>query len=343
MIPCSKPSITTKERTYVHDAMSHADIGLGSYVKKFEDSWAEYNKMSHGVACNSGTNAIYIALLALGIGKGDEVIVPSYTMVATAWAVTYTGAKPVFIDCDKDLNIDVSLIEDAISKKTKAIIPVHIYGRQCDMIEIKKIAVKHQLYIVEDMAEAHGIQPEGDIACYSFYGNKIITTGEGGMCLTNSEVWAKEMRLYANMYFDKDRTMLHPKVGHNFRMTNLQAAVGYGQVMRIDEILDKRDRLQFIYEDYLKKKFIRPVRNVVWMYDIDCGDKQEEIKKALADAGIESRYGFKPMEQQPMYFDKHHFLLNSYKWSKRIIYLPTYPDLKEEQIKKICEIVNSFK
>jgi len=342
MIRCSIPSITKKERDFIEDAMAHSDIGVGDYIKKFENSWAWYNSKAHGVACNSGTNAIYIALLALGIGKGDEVIVPSYTMIATAWAVSYTGAKPVFIDCGDDLNIDPSLIEGAISKRTKAIIPVHIYGRQCDMIEIMKIAREKNIYVVEDMAEAHGIPPQGHIACYSFYGNKILTTGEGGMCLTDSSRWAEEMRLYANMYFDKDRTMIHPKVGHNFRMTNIQAAIGYAQVSRIDSLLKRRDDIQLLYNDLLDKKFVRPIRDVVWMYDIDCGDRQEEIKQALLKAGIETRYGFKPMEMQPMYFYKSYNLLNSYKWSKRILYLPTYPDLSDEDIKKICKIINSL-
>jgi dTDP-4-amino-4,6-dideoxygalactose transaminase len=343
MIKCSIPSITVKEKEFVLDAIAAKDIGVGSYVGKFENAWADYNKMAYGVACNSGTNAIYLALKALGIGKGDEVLVPSYTMIATAWAVSYTGATPVFIDCADDLNIDVDLLEEAIGKKTKAIIPVHIYGRQCDMVEINRIARRHQLYVVEDMAEAHGIQPDSDIACYSFYGNKILTTGEGGMCLTNSKYWAEEMRLYANMYFDKDRTMLHPKMGHNFRMTNIQAAIGYAQVTRIDEILDKRDKIQFMYEEYLNHRYIMPIRNVVWMYDINCGNKQEEIKQALLKEGIESRYGFKPMERQPQYFDKRYEKLNSHKWSKRILYLPTYPGITEKEIEKISNIVNSIK
>lgn len=342
MIYCSQPSITQKEKDFIADAMNNKEIGVGGYIRKFEDSWSDYNKMAYGVACNSGTNALYIALLALGIGEGDEVLVPSYTMIATAWAVSYTGAKPVFIDCDNDLNMSVSLIKNAIGKKTKAIIPVHIYGRQCDMIEINKIAKGHNLYVIEDMAEAHGILPSSDIACYSFYGNKILTTGEGGMCLTNSKHWADEMRLYANMYFDKERTMLHPKMGHNFRMTNIQASIGYAQSTRVDDILKKRDDLQFMYDDLLKKKYQMPLRNVVWMYDIDCGDKQQLIKDTLAKEGIETRYGFKPMEMQPQYFDKRYETLNSYKWSKRILYLPTYPDLKEKDVEKICNIINKI-
>lgn len=342
MIRCSQPSITQKEKDFLADAINRNDIGVGDYIKRFEDEWAGYNQMKYGVACNSGTNALYIALLALGIGKGDEVIVPSFTMIATAWAVTYTGATPVFIDCADNLNMDVALLRGAISKKTKAIIPVHIYGRQCDMIEINKIAEEFDLYVVEDMAEAHGIIPEGDIACFSFYGNKILTTGEGGMCLTNSEHWANEMRLYANMYFDKARTMLHPKIGHNFRMTNIQASIGYAQALRVEEILKKRDDIQYMYDSYLDNKYCMPFRDVVWMFDIDCGDNQQLIKDTLEKEGIETRYGFKPMEMQPCYYDSNYKLLNSYKWSKRILYLPTYPDIREGEIKKICNIINKI-
>lgn len=344
MIRCSKPSITQKEKDLLLDAVFHCDIGVGPQVKRFEDSWAYYNHRKYGVACNSGTNALYLALLALGIGKGDEVIVPSYTMIATAWAVTYTGAKPVFIDCGNDLNIDVSLIEEAISKRTKAIIPVHIYGRQCNMVEIMKTAKERDnpLWVVEDMAEAHGIQPEGDIACYSFYGNKILTTGEGGMCLTDNGRWADEMRLFANMYMDSKRSMVHMKTAYNFRMTNIQAAIGYSQVLRVDELLSERQRVADLYDKYLDRKFKMPSREVVWMYDIDCGDNQELIKQKLFEAGIESRYGFKPMEMQPMYYYDNYKLLNSYKWSKRILYLPTYPDLEEADIQDICAIVNNI-
>lgn len=332
---CSKPSVTDLERDYVNDAIFNADIGVGKYIGKFEQAWADYNNMSYGVACNSGTNALYLALLALGIGKGDEVIVPEFTMVATAWAVSYTGAKPVFIDCKDDLNIDVDLIEKAISKKTKAIIPVHIYGRRCDMHSINRIALDHKLFVVEDMAEAHGILPTGDIACYSFYGNKILTTGEGGMCLTNDIRLANEMRSYANMYFDKERTLIHPKIGHNFRMTNIQAAIGLAQVERIDEILDKREKIAIWYQQHLPYQFLMPSREVLWMYDIQCNN-QEETKKKLDKVGIENRFGFKPMSMQPMYLQEYEHL-NAYKWSQRILYLPTFIDMTERDVIKVCQ------
>lgn len=335
---CSQPTITDLEKDYVYRALDAGDIGIGDFIDKFEEAWASFNNREYGVACNSGTNALYLALKALGIGPGDEVIVPEFTMVATAWAVSYTGATPVFIDCKDDLNINVDLIEEAISPNTKAIIAVHVYGRPCDMIAINDISLQHNLYVIEDMAEAHGIQPTGDIACYSFYGNKILTTGEGGMCLTDHRAWAEEMRKYANMYFDKARTLIHPKIGHNFRMTNLQAAIGLAQVERAVEILYKRNQIQSWYDKYLPPEFKMPPREVLWMYDINCGHRQEEIKKKLEEWGIESRYGFKPMSMQPMYEGPYKHL-KAYEWSRKILYLPTYYNLTEEEVANICSLL----
>jgi perosamine synthetase len=335
-----KPSLTDLEWGFVEEAMNDSAIGVGEYIGKFEQSWANYNRMKYGVACNSGTNALYLALKALGIGKGDEVIVPEFTMVATAWAVSYTGAKPIFVDCDDTLNINPLLIEGAINSRTKAIIPVHVYGRKCDMMSINKIAIDYKLFVVEDMAEAHGILPTGDVACYSFYGNKILTTGEGGMCLTNDVIVANEMRLYANMYFDKERSMLHPKIGHNFRMTNLQAAIGYGQVLRIKEILKKRRKIEKWFDKYMPSEYVRPKRDVLWMYDFTCGDKQQEFKDYLQTKGIESRFFFKPMSRQPSYLQEYEHL-KAHQYSKSGLYIVIWTDMTEEDVKEICNEIST--
>ena len=328
----SKPSITELERHFVERAMALSDIGVGPFIGQFEELWAQKNKRAFGVSCNSGTNAIYLALKALGIGTGDEVIVPEYTMIATAWAVSYTGATPVFADCKDDLNMACGMMK--ISEKTKAIIQVPIYGRKCDDLSGGGIP------IIEDMAEAHGIEPQGDIACYSFYGNKILTTGEGGMCLTDNKEWADEMRKLSNMYMDEKRTMLHPKMGHNFRMTNLQAAVGVAQVMRCDEILEKRKQIEKWYDENVPDALKMPPRDVLWMYDIQT-DHQEELKAYLEEFGIPTRYGFKPMSMQPQYLGEYKNL-NAYKWSKRIIYLPTWTDMSEDDVKTVCNVIQSF-
>lgn len=328
----SQPSITSIERKFVDEAMRLSDIGVGPFIEQFERLWSGVNHKDYGVACNSGTNAIYLALKALGVGPGDEVIVPEYTMIATAWAVSYTGATPVFVDCEDDL-----LVHDwKITAKTKAVITVPIYGRKAPIPEgIPGIPV------IEDMAEAHGIPPQGDIACYSFYGNKILTTGEGGMCITDNQEWAEEMRKLANMYFDDGRTMIHPKQGHNFRMTNLQAAVGVGQVLRFFEIRDKRKKIEDWYDALTPEDMRMPRRDALWMYDIDAGNRQEELKVFLESKGIPSRYGFKPMSMQPQYLGEY-LDLNAYTWSKRILYLPTWTDMTYEDVKHVCQTIRYF-
>jgi dTDP-4-amino-4,6-dideoxygalactose transaminase len=294
-------------------------------VRLFEEAWAGLNDYKYGVACNSGTNALYLAVKALGIGPGDEVIVPEFTMAATAWAVSYTGATPIFVDCTDNLTIDTSKIK--ITKKTKAIMPVVIYGRMYDDCG------HFGLPVIEDMAEGHGIKPMGDIACFSFYANKIINTEEGGMCLTNDKELADEMRLLANMYFDKERTYLHPKIGHNFRMTDYQAKQGLKQVKDFDKIIEKRRKIEYLWNKHLPKEVQMPERDTVWMYDIDCGGDQERLKKLIPM----SRYFFKPMSMQPCY-NRPYEHLNAYKWSKRGLYLPLW-QLTEKEIIKISKLI----
>lgn len=342
MYPVSKPYITDKEKTYAKEAIESGWISSkGEFIERFEKAWADYNNMDYGVVCSSGTNAIFLALRALGIKEGDEVIVPDFTMVATAWAVSYLGAKPVFVDCNDNLLIDVNLIEQKITSKTKAIIPVHIYGRQCDMDSILDIAKRHNLYVVEDSAEAHGIKPKGDIACFSLFGNKIITTGEGGICLTNNKDFAEKIAWYRAMCFDPKHTFLHPDIGYNFRMTNVQASIGLGQVENLDFILKKRQQIADWYDELLPKEVLMPKRDVLWMYDINCGDRMEEVKEKLSEKGIETRYFFKPMSIQPMY-KREDVGENALKWSKRGIYLPTYTDLTKEDVENISKIFNDI-
>lgn len=340
-IPVSKPSISDLERQYVADVMDSGWISsLGPYVKKFEEAWAKWNGVKHGVACSSGSTALVLALRALGVGPGDEVIVPEFTMIATAWAVTACGATPVFVDCLDNLNINPDLIEEVITSKTKVIMPVHIYGRQCDMDKILKIAHDYNIYVVEDSAEAHGVKPRGDIACFSFFANKIISTGEGGMCLTNDTRLAEQMKHLSSMAFDGHHTFHHKKVAYNYRMTNLQAAIGLAQVERLDQILDIRKyKILNVYDHVLPDSIKMPFRDVLWMYDINLGDRRDEIKKILEDAGIETRYFFKPMSMQPMYKAPYEHL-NAYKWSKQGIYLPTFTDMTQDNIRDVSIVLN---
>ncbi len=334
MITISQPSISEIERGYINDIMCNGEWSGGPYIKKFENAWAEKNGMDHGIACSNGTSALFLALKALGIGPGDEVIVPEFTMVACAWAVEYCGATPVFVDCDDTLNIDPKLLPQALTARTKAIMPVHIYGRKVSN-EVFRFAREHKLKVVEDMAEAHGIKPKGDIACYSFYGNKIITTGEGGMCLTNGVKLAEEMRKLRNLYFDDARTMIHEKIGYNLRMTNIQAALGLAQVERFDWIMERRKWIQETYDKYIPQKHKMPSREVLWVYDIKV-DNQGKMKRRLKRNKIDSRFFFKPMSAQPMY-QKPTASLKAQYWSEHGIYLPVWTEMGETDIRFICE------
>lgn len=343
--PVAKPCFSGKELEYVTEAVNTGWISsLGPCVGKFERYFAAWNNMKYGVACSSGTAALTLALRALNIGSGDEVIVPEFTMIATAWAVTYTGATPVFVDCKDDLTIDCDLIEEKITERTKAIMPVHIYGRRCDMTKLMEIAYGYNLRVIEDSAEAHGVKPVGDIACFSLYANKIVTSGEGGICVTNEERLAHQMVHLRSMAFTPTHDFLHKKIAYNFRMTNLQAAVALAQIERIDEILKKRKKVETYYNDGLrnvKGVTLMPVRDVLWMYDIVV-DKKTELQKYLAEQGIETRQFFKPMSQQPMYYKEHWKQLKAATYGYSGIYLPSYTDLTEADQDYIIGKIKEF-
>lgn len=291
--PVSQPHLTGREIYYVTEAVTTGWISSqGPFVQRFEETFADWNGQGHGVACSSGTTALTLALRALGIGPGDEVLVPEFTMIASAWAVTYTGATPVFVDCGDDLNIDVALLESKITPRTKAIMPVHIYGRRCDMDAIMDLAYQYNLRVVEDSAEAHGVRPVGDIACFSLYANKIISSGEGGICLTNDARLAEQMKHLRGMAFSKAHDFVHKKLAYNFRMTNLQAGVALAQVERIDEILELRSRIEKQYDERLSgiPGITRmPGRDVLWMYDL-LAEGRDELRAHLS-AHAASRRG----------------------------------------------------
>lgn len=331
------PSITDLEKGYQLEAIENGEISQGGFISRFEEAWAEKNQRKYGVSCNSGTSALELALMALGLGEGDEVIVPEFTMAACAFAVSHAGAKPVFVDCLDDLTMDPMEFREAVTPKTRAVVVTPIYGRPVSS-KIYEIALDHKLFIVEDFAEGHGIKPKGDITCYSFQANKIITTGEGGMCLTDDEFIAEEIRKLSALYFDKERSMLHERVAHNYRMTNPQASIGLAQVERFEELKNKRIKIASWYDKHIPKQYLMPKREVVWVYDIDCGHRQSEIREKLAKHNIETRLGFKPMSQQRPYFNDYTHL-NAYKWSKRIIYLPTYFDMTEDDVQYICSLL----
>lgn len=369
-IPVCTPLLGGNEIKYVTDAVSTGWISSsGSYVTAFEEAFAKYCGVKYAVAVCNGTVAIHLALSALGIGKGDEVIIPSFTMIATAFAVCYTGATPVFVDADKDtFNIDVTKIEEKITSKTKAIIPVHIFGNMCNMDEISRIAKKHNLFIVEDSAEAHGAEYKGKksgsfsaIASFSFFANKNLTTGEGGMVVTNNEEYFKKCKYFKNMCFpvDAPRVYLHDDIGFNYRMSNLHAAIGLAQVEKADEYRDMRIKNANLYMRYLSdvpgitfQKDEPDSLNVHWMNTIVIdptiyGHNKDELIAHLKANNIDTRLLFQSMSKQKSLKDFGCDCSGTYPvtdWlSDNGFYLPSASSLTEEQIKYICNVIKEFK
>ena len=368
-IPVCEPFLNGNEVKYVTDAVESGWISSsGSYVKKFEEAFSSYCDCKYGVAVCNGTVAIHLALTALGIGKGDEVIIPSFTMIATAFGVCYTGAKPVFVDADKDTwNIDVNKIEEKITSKTKAIIPVHIFGNPCDMDKIIDLAKKYNLYVIEDAAEAHGALYKGkktgsfsDIACFSFFANKNITTGEGGMVVMNDEENYKQSKYYKNVCFpvDSPRTYLHDNIGFNYRMSNLHAAIGLAQTEKADEYREMRINNANLYKEYLIdcpgiifQKDTENSLNVHWMNTIiidekEYGHNKDELVAYLKENNIETRLLFKSMSKQKSLIDYGCDCSGEYPvtdWlSDNGFYLPSASSLSKEDIKYICDIIKEF-
>jgi len=260
MIPVCVPSLKGNEKKYVNDCLSTNWISsAGKYVELFEQKFSRYCDTRHGIATTNGTTALHLAMAACGIGPGDEVIMPTFTIASPAFAALYGGAKPVFVDAQPDTwNIDPDQIEARITRKTKAIVPVHIYGHPCDMAPIMRIARKHKLLVIEDAAEAHGatykgkkVGSFGHAACFSFYGNKIITCGEGGMVVTNDARIARRCRSLKDLSFQKKRRFWHEDLGFNYRMTNIQAAIGLAQLEKITAYIKSRRDNARLYNSYL--------------------------------------------------------------------------------------------
>lgn len=356
-IPVSKPALVGREKEYVLDCLDSNWISSnGKYIELFEKRFAEYIGAKHALSCCNGTVALHLALLALGIGPGDEVIVPTLTYVATANTVKYTGATPVFADSESDTwNIDPEKIDELVTDRTKAIIPVPLYGHPCDMDAIIGIANKHNLYVVEDAAEALGSEYKGrkcgsigDISTFSFYGNKTITTGEGGMVVTNDDAVAKKVRLLKGQGMDPDKRYWFPVLGYNYRMTNIEAAIGLAQLENVDSFVSKRMEIARWYHENLKDipGITLPVEkdyavHSFWMYSILIEEKygmgRDAVINFLATNGVETRPFFYPMHVMPIYEDKQStHLKTATSIAATGINLPMYYDLKFDDVKFIA-------
>ncbi len=366
MIPVCTPALLGNEKRYLLDAIETNWISSsGKYIPAFEKSFSEYCGVKHGIAVTNGTNALHLALTALGIGKGDEVIIPDFTMIASAFAVCYTGAKPVFVDVEKETwNIDPDKIEDKITDKTKAIMVVHIYGNPCEMKKIKEIADEYNLKIIEDAAEAHGAEylgrkcgSLGDIACFSFFANKIVTTGEGGMVITDDDNLAEKCRYYKNLCFPLEgkRNFLHNDIGFNYRMSNLHAAIGLAQTEKADEYLNRRTKNNVFYRKFLEgipgitfQKDTPNSRNAYWMNGIvinpqEFGLSRDELMIKLREQSIDSRQFFNGMHRQPSLKRFGCDCEGEYPVSDWLaengLYLPSGSGLNESEIEEVCKAI----
>lgn len=374
MIPVNEPALAEEDFTALQDAFRTGWISsAGKYVDEFEDSWAAYCGVRHGIGVSNGTTALQVAVEAIGIGEGDEVIMPSYTIISCALAMVRIGAVPVLVDCLPDtFGMDVSQIEARITPRTRAIMVVHMFGHPVDMDAVMDIARRHDLRVIEDAAQVHGAKylskrgtPDeewrvlggiGDIATFSFFANKLITTGEGGMVITNNDAFADRARSLRNLCFRSDRRFLHTELGYQYRLTNLQAAVGVGQVKRIEAIVDRKREVAAAYTERLRtlQQLQLPheepwARSVFWVYslvlDESVGFDAREFAARLREQGVETRPFFLGMHEQPAFHDRGLFVGERYPVTERIarqgLYVPSGLAITEEQIDAVCDAVRT--
>lgn len=363
MIPVFEPIISEDEIAMVVDALRKGEVSgtFGKYIDDFESEFAAYVGCKFGVAVNSGTSALHLAVAALDLERGDEILVSASTNIATALAALHNGVIPVPVDSEPETwNLDLDLIEGLITPKTKAIIPVHLYGHPVDMDRLMEIANKHNLIVIEDCAESHGATVRGrmtgsfgQMACFSFYANKVITTGEGGMITTNDEDSAERLRLLRNLAFTNPR-FRHELAGFNFRMPGFVAALGLAQFRKIEKIVDEKRRVAHSYNQKLKNipgLQLPPemdwAKNVYWMYGIvikpEFGISRDKLTEALNERGIQTRTFFCPMNQQPVLekmegFRKVPCPVADSLWETGI-YLPSAWNLSEENISFIADAI----
>ena len=359
--PVYQPCLTGNEKKYVDECLDTSWISSkGHFVTDFENTFANYIGVKHGVAVFNGTVAIHLALMALGIKEGDEVIVPSFTYVASANPVVMVGAVPVFVDSlMSSWQIDPEDIKRKITVRTKAVIAPHMYGHPCDMDAICKICKDNNLYLIEDCAEAIGSQYHGkmigsfgDISCFSFFGNKTITCGEGGMVLTNDEAFYKKAANLKNQGLSPVREYWHDVVGYNYRMTNIQAAIGLAQFEHIDSIIKaKIDNANWYMEELADLPIVfhvpaeKDIVHTYWMCSILCEDRahRDGVREYLKENGVVTRPTFPPIQEMPMYLyaDGNGFP-NAQSIAERGINLPSYPQLTKEDIHIICELIHNY-
>ena len=371
-IAVNEPVIGEEEISNVLDCLKTGWISsAGKYIETFENLWAQACGVQHGIAVSNGTVALELAIQALDLKPGDEVIMPTFTIISCAIAVVAIGAIPVLVDCDPVTGcMDVNQIKDRITSRTRAIMPVHIYGHPVDMDPVIAMAHEHGLIVIEDAAEVHSAEylskrgtssqvwrpcgGIGDLATFSFFANKLITTGEGGMVVTNNSVLAEKMRGLRNLCFRSDRRFYHTDLGHNYRFTNLQAALGVAQVARLPQIISRKREIAERYTLRLAKlaglelpKEKSWARSVYWVYglllDDQLGFDAVEMSKRLKSKGVETRPYFLGMHEQPALHERGLFISERYpvaeRWARRGFYIPAGLAITNSQIDQVCEAI----
>jgi len=364
-IPVNEPLLDGREAEYLIECIRTGWISSeGPFVKQFEEKMAAMVNRKHGIAVCNGSAALELAMAALDLEPGSEVIMPAFTIISCAAAIIRRGCVPVLVDSDPETwNMDVTQIEARITRRTRAIMVVHIYGLPVDMKPVLELADKYGLKIIEDAAEMHGQicygQPcgsFGDISIFSFYPNKHITTGEGGMVMTNDDLLAERSRSFRNLCFQPAKRFVHEELGYNFRMTNLQAALGLAQIERIDEFVERKKSMGNLYTELLSGHdelqlplvSVGYAENIYWVYGLLIDERHQfdanDIMRRLGDNGVGTRPFFYPMHKQPVFEKMGLFRGESYPIAERMwkrgFYLPSGLGLKQEQIHRIVKIID---
>jgi perosamine synthetase len=363
LIPVSEPLIGDNVLPLVRECIETGWLSSdGNFVKEFECKWSSYCGAKYGVAVSNGTAALQIAVAALRLEPGSEIIMPSWTIISCAIAILEAGCVPVLVDCDPATwCMDLDEVEFKISPRTRAVMPVHMFGHPVDMRRLVELAKKHGLFVIEDAAESHGAEVAGrrvgglgDMGCFSFYANKIITTGEGGMVVTNNDDFVERLRSLRNLCFRPDHRFFHTEIGHNYRLTNLQAAVGVAQIARVEAHIKMKRWIAACYRERLKNlhQVALPVerdwaKNVYWMYGLILDDSvpfnAAEFANRLRKRGVDTRPFFIGMHEQPVLRSKGLFkgeaYPNSDKLARRGLYIPSGLTLTGSQIDFVSDAI----
>lgn len=363
IIPQFQPFVDEKEYEAIKSCFEINWITEGPKSKEFTDKLCEFMGVKYAVLAPNGTLSLYMCLKALNLGMGDEVIVPNFTFIATANAVEMCGAKPIFVDINENLHIDIEKCQNLITRRTKAIIPVHMYGMACNMDEVLNFAKQNNLKVIEDAAQAIGIKWKGkhagtfgDLGSFSFFADKTITTGEGGLVVTNNEELYKKLLYIRNQGRIDRGSFVHPEIGYNFRLTDIQSAIGLSQLNKLDEIIEKKIRILEIYKKYLnpKIKIITPSsdsNHIPFRVCIIIPGGSYDLMSYMKKNGIETRTFFYPLHKQPAYqkkmswveklFGQPNFDISEKMYNEGVC-LPSFVGISDNEIKYICEKINEY-